>query len=60
MKARIINFPSKKELLKRRRARKDKESPSKSTNEFSGLNKILADQESTKEMFPPDYFMLVE
>jgi hypothetical protein len=60
VKARIINFPSKKELLKRHQARKGKESPSKTTREFNALNKILSDQEMAKEMFPPDYFMLVE
>lgn len=60
MKARIINFSSKEDLSKKHLTQKGKESPSKSTKEIKSLNKISTDREFAKEMFPPDYFMLVE
>ena len=60
MKAKIINFPSKKELLKRNQTRKGNASVSRTSDAFKSFSKILSDRELAKRMFPPDYFMLVE
>jgi hypothetical protein len=60
MTAKILDFQTKKEISKKNREPKEKSGFSEMIIKEEEFNKVLTNPELAGDMFPPDYFMLVE